>query len=48
LQPAEETLQMIRGLERQLLSRSEHLELLRWAVAHGQVGAALALLTRLL
>jgi hypothetical protein len=47
LKPAE-SLELFRRLDRGMLARSERLEILRWALSHGQVRLALEMLLRLL
>jgi len=47
LTPAER-LHLFRSLDRGLLARSERLEILRWALSHGEVRLALHMLSRLL
>lgn len=44
---AEESLDVFRSLDRGMLARIERLEILRWALSHGEVRLALQLLLRL-
>ena len=46
--PRAKALELFRTLEPQLMARSERLELLRWAVAHGRVKLAMNMLARLI
>ena len=46
--PSSNALQLFRSLEPNVLARSEHWELLRWALAHGRLKLAFILLRRLL
>jgi hypothetical protein len=44
---AKDALRLVQQLERQVLTAGERRELLRWALARGRLGLALALATRL-
>ena len=47
LLPPPDAIQLLRSLEPQVLARSEHHELLRWALRHGRFRLALTILSRL-
>lgn len=46
--PPSDALQLFRSLDPKVLAKSEHWELVRWALAHGRLRLALVLLRRLL